>query len=208
MSSSVGSINSGSLIYLQSLSQAGLLSLGKTLGAGTANPSPSTSTSIATPSSTQLQVSAQALALQDNTELIGSATGTLGGLNQNLQQLNALSIAASNASGKGNAQTQTLNNAAALALGQSAIPSQLIEASSLSNASSLVSSVSSGIGSNAFTLATLGTELLNASSASASAPPGSTTSSKGLTASGQALALYQSIQQHSATGLLPGSNAG
>lgn len=198
--SSTTSTATSQLPYLQSLYQSGLLTLG---AAGK-----SSSTASGTSSSTVVQISDQALALQDNATLLGSATGTGTDLQQSLQQLNALAL---QASGQGsNSGSQALADAASAALGLSSSSNLALQNTDLAGTSTLLGSLGADAGSLLSSLADLSTQYQNqlslsdlglaggtASDETASSEASSSTSTSASTSSAtqQALSLYQTLQQ-------------
>lgn len=219
--SSASSSSTSQLPYLQSLYQSGLLSLGTANGGSTAA-SGGSATSGGT-SSTVVQISDQALALQDNATLLGSASGTGVGLPQALQQLDAL---AQQASGQGNnGGSQALADAASAALGLSNSTNLSVQNADLAGTSTLLSSLGGDAGSLLGGLADLSTQYQNqlalsdlglagrngagsttssgADSSSDSTP--TTPASTPLNAAQQALSLYQTLQQQGLSQLLAGA---
>jgi len=202
--SSTTSTATSQLPYLQSLYQSGLL----TLGAAGKSSSTAFGTSSGTSSSTVLQISDQALALQDNATLLGSATGTGTDLQQSLQQLNALAL---QASGQGsNSGSQALADAASAALGLSSSSNLALQNTDLAGTSTLLGSLGADEGSLLSSLADLSTQYQNqlslsdlglaggtASDETASSAASSSTSTSASTSSAtqQALSLYQTLQQ-------------
>jgi hypothetical protein len=216
--SSASSSATSQLPYLQSLYQSGLLTLGKANSGSTAA-SGGSATSGGT-SSTVVQISDQALALQDNATLLGSATGAGADLPQALQQLDALAL---QASGQGsNSGGQALADVASAALGLSNSTNLSVQNTDLAGTSTLLGSLGVDSGSLLSSLADLSTQYQNqlslsdlglagrsdagsstssgsdSSSDSTSTTPASTT----LNATQQALSLYQTLQQQGLSQLL------
>lgn len=216
--SSASSSATSQLPYLQSLYQSGLLTLG-TANSGSTATSGGSATSGGT-SSTVVQISDQALALQDNATLLGSATGAGADLPQALQQLDALAL---QASGQGsNNGGQVLADVASAALGLSTSTNLSVQNTDLAGTSTLLGSLGVDSGSLLSSLADLSTLYQNqrslsdlglagrsdagsstssgsdSSSDSTSTTPASTT----LNATQQALSLYQTLQQQGLSQLL------
>lgn len=216
--SSASSSATSQLPYLQSLYQSGLLTLAKANSGSTAA-SGGSATSGGT-SSTVVQISDQALALQDNATLLGSATGAGADLPQALQQLDALAL---QASGQGsNSGGQALADVASAALGLSNSTNLSVQNTDLAGTSTLLGSLGVDSGSLLSSLADLSTQYQNqrslsdlglagrsdagsstssgsdSSSDSTSTTPASTT----LNATQQALSLYQTLQQQGLSQLL------
>lgn len=209
--SSATSAAASQLPYLQSLYPSGLLALGN---AGTGS-----SAASSTSSSTVVQISDQALALQDNATLLGSATGTEAGLQQSLQQLNALALQASGQASQSG--SQALADAASAALGLSS-SNPTLQHTDLAGTSTLLGSLGGDAGSLLSSLADLSTQYQNqlslsdlglagrsdagSSTSSGAAASSDSTSDATSTTTGnatqQALSLYQILQQQGLSQLL------
>lgn len=202
-STAASSTATSQLPYLQSLYQSGLLTLG---AAGKGN-SAASGTSSGTLSSTVVQISDQALALQNNATLLGSATGTGADLQQSLQQLDALAL---QASGQGsNSGSQALADAASAALGLSSSSNLALQNTDLAGTSTLLGSLGGDPVSLLSSLADLSTQYQNQLSLSdlglaggtassgdtATSAASSSTSTSTPSATQQALSLYQTLQQ-------------
>ena len=203
------------LPYLQSLYQSGLLTLGSAGQGGSAGSGGSPGAVV--------QISDQALALQDNATLLGSATGTEAGLQQSLQQLNALALQASGQASQSG--SQALADAASAALGLSS-SNPTLQNTDLAGTSTLLGSLGGDAGSLLSSLADLSTQYQNqlslsdlglagrsdagsgtssgaaASSDSTSDATSTTTINAASNATQQVLSLYQTLQQQGLSQLL------
>src|SRR5450830_1320677 len=213
--SSASSSAASQLPYLQSLYQSGLLTLGTANRGGASASGSSAGTGSASTSGTSsgavVQISDQALALQDNATLLGSASGTGADLPQSLQQLNALAL---QASGQGSQSgSQALSDAASAALGLSNSTSLSLQNTDLAGTSTLLGSLGGDSGSLLSSLSDLVTQYQNqlslselglagssdatntGTAGSASDSSSSTPANASPNATQQALSLYQTLQQ-------------
>lgn len=204
--SSASSTATSQLPYLQSLYQSGLLTPGTARNGSTATSGGS--------SSTVLEISDQALALQDNATLLGSAAGSGADLQQSLQQLNALALQASGQDSSNG--SQALADAASAALGLSNSTAQAVQNTDLAGTSTLLGSLGTDASSLLSSLADLSTQFQNqrslsdlglggstdAAGAGTAASTSDATSSTPANATQQALSLYQTLQQQGLSQLL------